>query len=206
MTDAAQQLRLAQRGDAAAFGRIVAAHQGRVRALLRRLCGGDTHRADELAQETFIRAWQALPGFRGEALLATWLYRIAVHTARAEARLGRERVARASQTIDAGDDAAAPPDGAARMERHAAWDRAQDGAQDWSLDLARALVALPEPQREALSLCYFADLAHPDAAAAMGVPLGTLKSHLARGKARLREQLAAWAPAEVKEHRDAARP
>lgn len=185
MSDAAQQLRLAQRGDAAAFGRIVAAHQGRVRALLRRLCGGDTHRADELAQETFIRAWQALPGFRGEALLATWLYRIAVHTARAEARLGRERVARTSQAIEVGDDAP-PSDGAAPM--------AQDGARDWSLDLARALAALPEPQREALSLCYFADLPHPEAAAAMGVPLGTLKSHLARGKASLRVQLAAWAP------------
>lgn len=193
MTDAAHQLRLAQRGDTAAFGCIVVAHQGRVRALLRRLCG-DTHRADELAQDTFLRAWQALPGFRGDAALATWLYRIAVHTARAEARLGRERVARASQTIDSGDDAAPPPDGAAHMARYAARDRAQDGAQDWSLDLARALAALPEPQREALSLCYFADLPHPDAAAAMGVPLGTLKSHLARGKARLREQLADWAP------------
>ena len=77
--DAAQArlLALARAGDAQAFGQLVAAHQSRVRQQLRRLCHGDAARADDLAQDCFLQAWRALPGFRGDARLATWLHRIA---------------------------------------------------------------------------------------------------------------------------------
>jgi DNA-directed RNA polymerase specialized sigma24 family protein len=62
------------------------------------------------------------------------------------------------------------------------------------LDVERALAALPETQRLALIHCFHLDLSHDEAASVLGWPVGTLKSHVARGKAALRERLAAWAP------------
>ena len=70
----------AQQGDRAAFAALVRAHQNEVYTLARRLVG-DPHLASDVAQETLIRAWKALPRFRGEAQLSTWLHRITVNTA-----------------------------------------------------------------------------------------------------------------------------
>ncbi|MHB1284745.1 MAG: sigma factor, partial [Metallibacterium scheffleri] len=74
-TDEARRIDLARQGDRNAFAELVRAHQGPVRAQLRRLSGGQCALADDLAQETFLRAWQSLPRFRGEAGFGTWLYR-----------------------------------------------------------------------------------------------------------------------------------
>jgi len=78
--DEARWLNQARQGDRQAFARLVCAHQGPVRALLRHLTGGHRALADDLAQETFLRAWQSLPRFRSEARFGTWLYRIAYNT------------------------------------------------------------------------------------------------------------------------------
>src|SRR5471030_3541500 len=67
----------ARQGDRLAFACLVRAHQSRVRLQLRRLTRGDTALADDLAQEAFVQAWLHLSDFRGDARLATWLYRIA---------------------------------------------------------------------------------------------------------------------------------
>jgi DNA-directed RNA polymerase specialized sigma24 family protein len=64
-------------GDGSAFADLVRAHQGYLRKLLGRVCRGDQARADDLAQEAFVRAWRALPKFRGEARFRTWLTRLA---------------------------------------------------------------------------------------------------------------------------------
>jgi RNA polymerase sigma-70 factor, ECF subfamily len=161
-------------GDRAAFAALVQAHQGYLRKLLGRVCRGDQGRADDIAQETFVRAWRALPGFRGEARLRTWLTRIA-YSALAAERPGLPLLA---------DEAAAEtepePDFA-------------PGA-DWRIDLDRALATLSEPQRHALLLCFGADLSHAEAAQVLGWPLGTLKTQVLRARARLRERLTAWEP------------
>ena len=70
----------AQQGDRAAFAALVRAHQNEVYTLARRLVG-DPHLASDVAQESLIRAWRALPKFRGDAQLSTWLHRITVNTA-----------------------------------------------------------------------------------------------------------------------------
>lgn len=172
--DAAAETRLvaqAAGGDRMAFAALVQAHQGYLRKLLGRLCRGDQGRADDLAQDAFLRAWRALPGFRGEARFRTWLTRLAYSA------LSAERPALPSAEAGS-DDAEVQSDFA-------------PGA-DWRLDLDRALATLSDAQRHALLLCYGADLSHAEAAQVLGWPLGTLKTQVLRAKARLRTQLQDW--------------
>ncbi len=174
--DAAQealQLRRAAAGDRAAFAGLVQAHQGYLRRLLARLCRGDQARADDLAQEAFIRAWRALPGFRGDARFRTWLTRLAYSS------LAAERA-----TLPRADEA----EGADGVVSDFA-----PGA-DWRLDLDRALASLNTAERHALLLCYGADLSHTEAAQVLGWPLGTVKSLVLRARAKLRLKLKDWEP------------
>jgi RNA polymerase sigma factor (sigma-70 family) len=157
-----QALARAAAGDRAAFGHLVRAHQGYLRQWLRRLCGGDAALADDLAQDALLAAWRSLPGFRGEAAFRTWLTRLA-YRAWLQSRRAPER--------HLADEEASTPDPAER------------------LDLQRALARLRPEEREAVLMCCHAELSHAEAAALMGLPLGTLKSHVLRGRARLRELL-----------------
>ena len=177
--DEALLVEAARRGDRAAFGELVKRHQSSVRRQLRHALRGDAAVADELAQESFVLAWRSLGSFRGEARLATWLHRIAHRRFLMHARAAAGRI-----------EAAAPADEAALAEAAAVPDEAA-----MRIDVERALASLPEAQRLALFHCFQLDLSHEEAADVLGWPLGTLKSHVARGKAALRERLAAWAPA-----------
>jgi len=165
--DAALVARALAGDDRQAFAELVRRHQGAIRNLLRRLCAGDGARADDLAQETFLRAYRRLGSFRGQARFGTWLHRVAYHAYLSEAR-------RRPTAFPA--PPAAPPDPElSRAEaRH---------------DLARAFAFLREEERAALALSYGQDLTHEEAAELLGWPLGTLKTHVARGKERLRRHL-----------------
>jgi RNA polymerase sigma factor (sigma-70 family) len=171
--DAALILAVLERDDREAFAQLVARHQSTVRAVLRRLTRGDAALADDLAQETFLLAWRNLRKFRFEARFSTWLYRIAFNAWQSEARKKREVL------LDLDDDAAPvgseppdePPDIAARI------------------DLERAMALLSDGERAALAACYYADLSHEEAAHALGLPLGTVKTHILRAKAKLRARL-----------------
>lgn len=160
-------------GDRSAFAALVQAHQGYLRKLLARACRADPARADDLAQEAFVRAWRALPRFRGEARFRTWLTRLAWSALAAE----RPALPRADE---------------AEPDEQALADFAPEA--DWRIDLDRALAGLTDAQRHALLLCYGADLSHTEAAQVLGWPLGTLKTQVLRAKARLRAQLQAWEP------------
>lgn len=164
----------AANGDRSAFAALVQVHQGYLRKLLARACRGDQARADDLAQEAFIRAWRSLPGFRGEARFRTWLTRLA-YSALAADLPGLPR-ADDAEPEDAPDSDFAP-------------------AADLRIDLDRAMAALSDAQRHALLLCYGSDLSHAEAAQVLGWPLGTLKTQVLRAKAKLRAQLTAWEPA-----------
>lgn len=168
-------------GDHLAFAGLLRRHQGAVRAVLRRLTRGDAAGADELAQECFLRAYQAMKDFRGEARLRTWLIRIACNLFLQQRRSADGRDQALTLALDDAHDVAAP--GAALSQQVAL-----------SLDLRRALARLNEAERLAIVHCYYADLSHAEAAAALGWPLGTLKTHLLRGKAKLRASLIAWQP------------
>lgn len=178
-SEAAQQLQehqlvaRAAAGDSRAFAELVRAHQGYLRKLLGRVCRGDQARADDLAQEAFVRAWRGLPKFRGEARFRTWLTRLAYSSLSAE-----------RPSLPLVDDV--PPE-LGQSSDFAPW-------LDWRIDLDRALAGLSEPHRHALLLTYCADLSHAEAAQVLGWPLGTLKTQVLRAKIRLRAQLQAWEP------------
>lgn len=171
-SDAELILAVIRRDDRRAFAVLVERHQGPVRSVLRRLAKGDTALADDLAQETFVLAWKNLRRFRFESRFSTWIYRIAFNAWQSEAR--RKREVLLDEDIDEG--AAAPacemPDIVARV------------------DLERAMARLSDAERAAIAACYYADLSHEEAAAVLGIPLGTVKTHVLRGKAKLRAALA----------------
>src|SRR5688572_11383069 len=168
-TDAMLIARVLRNDDRQAFGELVRRHQPLVRGFLRRMLGGTPDLADDLAQETFIKAHRGLRGFRGGAALSVWLCAIAANELRAEWR----RRARRAEFLEEESDVTVPVDPDLGSGR----------------DLANGLALLPEAQRAALVLCFEHGLTHEEAAAAMSCPLGTLKSHVSRGKARLRAWL-----------------
>jgi RNA polymerase sigma-70 factor (ECF subfamily) len=174
----ADWLARARRGDRRAFARLVESHQSRVRLQLRRLTHGDAGLADDLAQETFVQAWLHLADFRGDARLATWLHRIALTRFLQHAR-------RPQLPLEWSDAADAPADDPGHDPRP---------GEGLGRDVERALQALSEIQRLAVVHCFHLDLSHAEAAQVLGLPLGTLKSHLDRAKTRLRELLQAWNP------------
>jgi RNA polymerase sigma factor (sigma-70 family) len=169
-TDARLIARVLHDDDRAAFGELVRRHQPVVRGFLRRVLGGTPELADDLAQETFIKAHRGLRGFRGDASFLSWLCAIASNEMRAEWRRRQRR----AEFLD--------------VEQAIGTQELADPA--CGNDLAFALEALTEAQRAALVLCFEHGLTHEEAATALGCPLGTLKSHISRGKARLRHWLA----------------
>jgi RNA polymerase sigma-70 factor (ECF subfamily) len=166
-------------GERGAFEELVRSHQGAVRNQLRRLTQGDAALADDLAQESFFQAWTHLAQFKGQARLASWLYRIAYHRF-----LMHQRSHPATVSLTDGAEIEVRDDAPGH----------EMPARAVQLDVEAALARLPEAERVALIHCYYLDLSHEEAAQVLALPLGTLKSQVLRGKARLREALAAWAP------------
>ncbi|ATQ43279.1 RNA polymerase sigma factor [Caulobacter mirabilis] len=157
----------ARGGSSAAFGRLVDRHQRAVRGFLRRLCG-DAAEADDLAQETFLAAWTEIGRFRGEAEVRSWLCGIAWRRHQSAARAGLRRRRRDQAWSEAAQQQGAIP-----------------ASSDDRLTLERALAGLPLDQRAAVALCLAGEFSHADAAEVLGLPIGTVKSHVARGRSRL---------------------
>ena len=159
--------------DRRAFEQLVRRHQGMVRAQLCRLLHGDAAAADDLAQETFLLAWRKLDQFRSEARFSTWLYRIAYACFLQTCRT-KSWAARLAQ--DDGMELLPAP-------AHAA---------DLRLDLARAMQHLSAAEQAVLLHCVQLGLSHEEAAYVLAMPLGTVKTHATRGKAKLKTWLSAW--------------
>ncbi|WP_183769792.1 RNA polymerase sigma factor [Phenylobacterium haematophilum] len=160
---------LAAAGDRSAFGELVRRHGSAVRGLLRRM-GAPAAEADDVAQDAFLIAFERVGEFRGQGTFVAWVRKIA---ARAYLRrLQRERKIAALTAADEAEDVAATPDAAGRM------------------DLDDALRGLGAAERICVSMCYGAGLSHAEAADALNLPLGTVKSHVKRGLEKLRARLA----------------
>lgn len=157
--------------DRHAFAQLVQRHQAMVRAQLRRLTQNDFARADDLAQEVFLLAWRKLHQFRGDSSFATWLYRIAY-----TCFLRDHRKDVALETGHAADDEPA--------------DTSAD--PDLKLDVERAFQQLSIAEQRVLLHHIQMGLSHDETAYVLDMPLGTVKSHAARGKAKLQELLIAW--------------
>jgi RNA polymerase sigma-70 factor (ECF subfamily) len=187
VTDAQLIAQVVVEDDRDAFSELVRRHQSAVRACLRKLTTGNHALADDLAQETFVLAWRNLKSFRQEAKLSTWLYRIATNCWLADARKRKETLLGDADAMlaDGDDEADAERSGGAP-------DHARGTAL--KLDLERAMAKLSESERAALVACYHNDLSHEEAAYVLGIPVGTVKTHVLRAKQKLKVALQSWAP------------
>jgi RNA polymerase sigma-70 factor (ECF subfamily) len=180
-------VRRAQAGDAEAFGALVLAHQRFVYNLVLRALDNEAE-AEDLAQEAFVRAWLALPNFRGQAQFRTWLYRIATN-------LCYNRLPRLRRELAALGEAELPdvPDtqGAFGAERTGDPAAAVEAAERRA-HLHRAIEALPESYRVLILLRFQQELPYEEIASVLSLPLGTVKTGLFRARARLRQALGAW--------------
>ena len=174
LTDADLVARVLVDDDQHAFGELVRRHQSTVRGLLRQLTRTDVALADDLAQETFLRAYKNIRSFRGEAKFSTWLYRIGYNCFREEARRRKELVG-----IDE-----------RQLESEPAPETVDPGLKH---DLMHALSLLPLHERTAVVLCCQNGLSHDEAARVLDIPLGTVKTNVLRGREKLKRTLAAWA-------------
>ncbi len=158
----------AMAGDRAAFGQLVARHQAGVRALCRRLARSAPD-GDDIAQAAFLTAWRRRSTWRGGSF-RSWVCAIAYREF-----LHSRRTPAAETEVE---ELAGEP--CASGER---------------LDLMRAMALLTKDERAAIALCLGAGLSHAEAALAMQAPLGTVKSWVLRGRAKLQKALAAYAGA-----------
>jgi RNA polymerase sigma factor (sigma-70 family) len=164
--------RAAQAGELSAFEKIYRSTAGRIYAVCLRL-SGRPEIADELVQETFVRAWRKLPGFRGESALTTWLTRIAVNVALSE----RKKSARLEDRLE--EPGIIEELGVPR----------ETGDAESSIDLERAIAALPPKARQVFVLHDVEGWKHEEIAERAGIAVGTSKAHLHKARAALKEAL-----------------
>ena len=157
-------------GERRAFGELARRHGSAVRYLLRRM-GAQAAEADDVAQDAFLAAFERIAEFRGEGTFAGWVKKIAARLYLR--RLQKERRMSAIAAEGAEDDVSVAA-----------------GDADHRIDLDEALKVLSAPERLCVSMCFGAGLSHGEAAEALNLPLGTVKSHVKRGLEKLRARLA----------------
>jgi RNA polymerase sigma-70 factor (ECF subfamily) len=165
--------RCVNQGDARAFELLVERHQSALRYSLRQMTGWDQDLADDLAQNTFIKAFKGLTSFRANAKFSTWLYRIAYNEFVSHCRKHK------LETSGGGED----------LDRFSA---PAERNQDLHRDLAIAMLSLSPEQRSALHLTLHRQCTQQEIAEIMDCPLGTVKSHILRGREKLQIALADW--------------
>jgi RNA polymerase sigma-70 factor, ECF subfamily len=175
-------VRRARGGDQDAFAVLVRLHQRQVYSLAMRMLRNEDD-AVEATQEVFLAAWQGLAAFRGDARVATWLYRIAYNhclkVAEARRRDERARAELASESARAERPSA-------QLSQH----HAQTALRELC-DAVRAEIAkLPPKYQAVLALRHLQDLSYEEMAEVLRVPIGTVKTHLFRARALLKERLA----------------
>ena len=157
--------------DERAFGKLMQKYHTRVRRYFLMMTNGDRALSDDLAQETFIRAWQGIDGFKMLSSFSTWLYRIAFttwcnHVAREKRHLSLDDAQAADAVYCMSDEP--PPD------------------DERAAQLRMAVAALGEAERNCITLYYLEGLSIKDIEKITGYKQGTIKSHLSRGREHLR--------------------
>ena len=172
-----------QAGDRASFDVLVLRYQHKVLTLIMRYVR-DAAEAEDVAQEAFIKAYRALPGFRGDSAFYTWLYRIAINTAK------NSLVAKKRRPLDYDLDLQDP-------EQHDMQNRLQDSDTPEALVLSdeiretvnAAIAALPEELRTAIVMREIDGLSYEEIAAAMDCPVGTVRSRIFRAREAIDQRL-----------------
>ena len=183
-SDLDQELvRRVQRGESTAFDALVRKYQHRIVALIGRYIA-DWSECQDVAQETFIRAYRALPNFRGDSQFYTWLHRIAVNTAKNHLVASSRRPP--TDDVDAGD--AEQYDSGTRLRETATPER-ELLRQEIELTVMRAVEALPEELRTAINLREVEGLSYEEIASRMDCPIGTVRSRIFRAREAIDHEL-----------------
>ena len=169
-------VRRVQRGESAAFDGLVRKHQHRVVSLVGRYIA-DWSECQDVAQDTFIRAYRAINSFRGDAQFSTWLHRIAVNTAKNHLAASNRRPP--TDDIDIGD--AEQFDSGTRLRDTDTPER-QLMRQELETTVMKAVASLPEELRLAISLREVEGLSYEEIAQKMGCPIGTVRSRIFRAR------------------------
>ncbi|MBU0498542.1 MAG: RNA polymerase sigma factor RpoE [Gammaproteobacteria bacterium] len=165
-----------QRGDKRAFDLLVIKYQQKIINLVRRFVG-DLTEAQDVAQEAFIKAYRALPNFRGDSAFYTWLYRIAVNTAKNHLVSEDRR----STPGDIDVELAEQLESGDRLREHATPEDFLCEAELLSV-VHRAIQDLPEDLRTAVTLRELEGLSYEEIAGVMGCPIGTVRSRISRAR------------------------
>ena len=160
---------LAIKGDRDAFAELVRRRQAWIRTLMRRCCG-DLSLADDLSQQVFMQAWRKIRQLKDEARFGSWIKRLAINE--------WLQYSRRNDPLGFTDSDEALPEPRADTTSVA-------------MDLDRAMATLPGPVSLCIALSYHERLSQPEIESMTGIPIGTVKSHIRRGSARLRELLSA---------------
>lgn len=176
----AELVQRAAAGDQRAFEWLVIKYQRRIMRLIGRLVR-DVDLVEDIAQETFIRAWRALPKFRGEAQFYTWLYRIAVNTAKkALLELKRDPIVTEAARRSSDDD-----DETSRRDNELISESTPEtelAAREIAAAVNTAMEALPEDLRQAITLREIEGLSYEEIAETMNCPIGTVRSRIFRAR------------------------
>ncbi len=171
-------------GDEASYGTLVTRYRDYVYTIAVRIVGSDED-AEDVAQEAFVRAYRALPRFRGDSKFSSWLYRIATNRALTHLKKRRRRADTVdiesgshveAVVIDDGRGEVASPELLVRNE-------------EFRRAVRAAVLELPEQYRVVVTLFYLEERSYKEVVATLGIPMGTLKTHLHRARALLRDIL-----------------
>jgi RNA polymerase sigma-70 factor (ECF subfamily) len=173
-------------GDQQAFNLLVRKYERKVFRLISRLVR-DPAEVEDVAQEAFIKAYRALPQFRGDSAFYTWLYRIAVNTAK------NHLVAQGRRPIPLSDTLSEDEDGESFGREDVVSDNQTPDAELLSRQIAetvnRAIEALPQDLRTAVTLREIEGLSYEEIAEAMNCPIGTVRSRIFRAREAIAQQL-----------------
>ena len=190
MSDAAADALLidrVKRGDQRAFEMLVVKYQRRIERLIGRMVR-DSDLVADIAQETFIRAYRAIPQFRGESAFYTWLYRIAVNTAKkALMELKRDPLITESALAGANDD-----DETSRVENELSDGETPDAvlaSKEIAATVNAAIESLSDDLRQAIMLREIEGLSYEEIATVMNCPIGTVRSRIFRAREAIAERL-----------------
>lgn len=168
--------------DQQAFAQLMREHQSRIRNSLRQLTNYDDALADDLAQETFIQAYKNLHQFDSKAKFSSWLYKIAYNQFLQHCR--RNQSQKNSAELDDIDDHQLADNQASAED--------QQGSNELQQQLAAVLATIEPVRRTVLHLLLHRQYTQGEIAAITDLPLGTVKTHINRGRAELQQKLAHW--------------
>ena len=167
-----------QRGELGAFDALVLRWDRKIQGAIYRILGTEED-ARDLCQEAFLKAYRALPGFKGEARFSSWLYQIALNLCRDRMRRRKGRTFVSLDDLGEGDLSTQPGPSALDVVE----------ARDVSRTVAAAVATLPEDQREVIVLKEYQDLTFLQIAEILGLPPSTVKTRLYRGLTQLKQRL-----------------